>query len=65
MILYGEVSMTHWVTISRAAELFGYTAEAIRNKISRNIWVLGVHYKKAPDGRIMINIEGVEKWIEQ
>jgi hypothetical protein len=53
-----------WVTIKRFAELSGYSEEAVRAKTKKGVWKYKVHFRKAPDGRILINIEEVEKWIE-
>lgn len=52
-----------YVLINRAAELTGYSVRAIQSKIYSCIWLEGVHYIKAPDGRVFIDTEEVEKWI--
>ncbi len=36
----------------------------IRSKISKGVWLSGVHWTKAPDGRLMLNLEAIQKWIE-
>lgn len=56
--------MGRFVTVKRYAELSGYSEEAIRQKIKKGIWRLTKHVHRAPDGRLLINIEEVEKWIE-
>lgn len=56
--------MLRYVTIKRFAELSGYSEDAVRSKIGGGIWVEGVQYKRAPDNRVLINIEGYEKWVE-
>jgi hypothetical protein len=53
-----------WVTIKKAAELSGYSAKAIEHKRERGVWVQGDIWIKAPDGRIPISIEGIERWAE-
>lgn len=40
----------------------GYTEDAIRSKIKRGEWLEGAVWIKAPDGRILIDIEGFELW---
>ena len=55
--------MVKWVTIDKYSELSGCTKEAIRNRIKKRVWYHELQYKKAK-GRIYINIEEVEKWIE-
>ena len=52
-----------YVTISKFAELSGYTEDAIRTKIRDSVWVEGYEWHKAPDCRNLIDIEGVERWI--
>ena len=52
------------VTISLAAACIGLSEKAIRRKIEGGKWLAGVHYFKAPDGGIFINLKGVQKWIE-
>ncbi len=54
--------MVNLVQVHKYAELSGYTAKAIRDKIYEGVWVEGRQFCKAPDGRILINIEEVEKW---
>ena len=52
-----------WVTIKKCEELSGYSARAIEMKKSKGIWKEGVHWIKAPDGRIMININTIQSWM--
>ena len=54
----------NWVTIKKFSELSGYSEDAIRAKRKKGQWVIDQHFKKAPDGRILIGIKEVEKWIE-
>lgn len=53
----------NWVTIKKCSNYYGYTEEAIRAKIKKGQWVIDQHFTKAPDGRILISIKGVDKWI--
>ena len=53
-----------WVTIRRFSELSGYSEEAVRMKTKNGTWAYKVHFTKAPDGRILINLEEVQKWVE-
>lgn len=53
-----------WVLVKKFSELSGYSEEAVRQKIKKGVWLYGAHYRKAPDGRIIVNIEEVEKWLE-
>lgn len=53
------------VTIDLAAQLTGLSAHGIRGKIKRGQWACGIHYHKAPDGRIYINLAAVDRWVEK
>jgi hypothetical protein len=53
-----------WVMIFKLYELIGYTDDAVRAKIKRGIWLKGIHWTEAPDGRILCNLEAIQKWIE-
>ena len=53
-----------YVTVRKFSELTGYTEKAINAKTERGVWLEGVHYRKAPDGRKLMNLEEFEKWVE-
>ena len=53
-----------WVLINKIYELIGYSDDAVRAKISKGVWLLGIHFVKAPDGRLLFNMEAIQKWIE-
>jgi len=53
-----------WVLINRFAELTGYSEKAVRCKIDEGVFVQGVHWRKAPDGRIHIDVEAHARWVE-
>jgi hypothetical protein len=42
----------------------GYTEKAVRRKIEDGIWLEGHEYVKAPDGNILIDLEGFYRWAE-
>lgn len=54
--------MTRHVTIQRAAELTGYTVRAIETKIERGVWAYGKVWIRAPDNRVLIDMQGYEEW---
>jgi hypothetical protein len=58
------VGTLRYVTISKFAQESGYTQEAIRAKIKAGVWLQDVVWKKAPDGRVLIDIDGFERWVE-
>lgn len=51
------------VTIEKCAELIGITEEAIRQYKKKGQWREKIHWFKAPNGRIFINIKAVNQWI--
>ena len=52
-----------WLTIPRFAVESGYSENAVRAKIKRGQWREGEIWKKAPDGRVHINLEEYQKWV--
>ncbi len=61
----GLLRPLRFVTIEKFEELTGYTPDATRSKIKRGDWLEGAVYIKAPDGRVLIDIEGYEWWVQQ
>jgi hypothetical protein len=56
--------MLRYVTIPKFAEQSGYTEDAIRTKIRDGIWAEGKIWIKAPDNRVLIDVEGYREWVE-
>ena len=56
--------MLRYLTISKFANESGYTPAAIRSKIRDGIWQQDLEWRKAPDGRILIDVEGYHRWVE-
>lgn len=52
-----------FITIRKLCELTGYTSGALYAKIHRGDWVDGKEYRKAPDGRPLISVEGYNNWV--
>ena len=53
-----------YLTIEKFCSQHGYTPNAVRNKIKRGDWPKGWVWKKAPDGHVLIIVEGYELWVE-
>lgn len=53
-----------YVTVEKFAVESGYTEQAIRTKMSRGVWIEGRHWRRAPDGKPLIDTTGVEAWVE-
>lgn len=56
--------MCPWVLINKLIENIGYSDDAIRAKIKRGVWREDIHWRKAPDGRIVFNILAIRQWLE-
>ena len=53
-----------YITIKKFSELTGYSENAVRAKLKKGIWVEHTHWRKAPDGRIMLSPQNIKRWIE-
>jgi hypothetical protein len=56
--------MLRYVTIRKFSVESGYSENAIRSKIRDGVWVDGEVWVKAPDGRVLIDVAGYERWVE-
>ena len=54
----------NWITVKKFSEKSGYTKKAIYNKVERGVWSKDKLWKKAPDGRLFINISAFENWVQ-
>lgn len=55
---------TRYVRIVKFADETGYTEKAVRRKIEDGVWLEGVHYRRAPDNAILIDMGAFNKWVE-
>lgn len=53
-----------YLTIRKFSSESGYSEAAIRSKIRDGVWRLGQVWRKAPDGRVLIDVLGYEAWVE-
>ncbi len=53
-----------YVLISVASIVTGYSVKAIEKKIEEGVWLEGKEWRRAPDGRIVVDLEGYSKWVE-
>lgn len=56
--------MIRYVLIPHFCAATGYTDKAVRRKIQSGVWLQDKVWRKAPDGRILIDMEGYNKWVE-
>jgi hypothetical protein len=55
---------TRYVLLPLAAVVTGYTIKAMQRKIERGEWVERKVWRRAPDGRILIDLVGYQNWVE-
>jgi len=60
----GMTSVARYVLIPLFCSLTGYTEKAVRRKIQSGVWLHGHHWRKAPDGHILIDMEAFHRWVE-
>ena len=53
-----------YILLPLANLVTGYTVKAMERKIERGDWQEGKVWKRAPDGRILIDMVGYQKWVE-
>lgn len=56
--------MARYKTIDQFSRESGYTERAIRAKIADGTWLENRVWRRAPDGRILIDEQGYELWVE-
>jgi hypothetical protein len=58
------VASARYVLLPLANAITGYTVKAMERKIERGDWAEGKVWRRAPDGRILIDILGYQRWVE-
>ena len=53
-----------YVLLPLANLITGYSVKAMERKIERGDWVEGKVWRRAPDGRILVDLVGYQKWVE-
>lgn len=53
-----------YVRVNKFVELTGYTDKAVRCKIAEGVWLEGRLWRRAPDGAILVDMAGYERWVE-
>jgi len=59
-----QAPLPKWIRLKRYAEISGVTKNAFHTKKRKGHLAEGVHWKKAPDGNIMVNWSAMDKWVE-
>jgi hypothetical protein len=55
---------SRYVLLPLAALSTGYSIKAMERKIEQGVWVQGKVWRRAPDGHIVIDLVGYQKWVE-
>jgi hypothetical protein len=61
---FARLQEMRYVTIRKFSSESGYTEAAIRSKIANGTWRNDYVWRKAPDGRVLIDVDGYEAWVE-
>lgn len=58
------VAPARYVLLPLANLLTGYSVKAMERKIERGDWQEGKVWRRAPDGHIVIDVLGYQRWVE-
>jgi hypothetical protein len=58
------IGTARYVLLPLANLLTGYSVKAMERKIERGDWQEGKVWRRAPDGRIVIDVLGYQRWVE-
>src|SRR5208283_4794701 len=58
------VGTARYVLLPLANLLTGYSVKAMERKIERGDWQEGKVWRRAPDGHILIDVLGYQRWVE-
>ncbi len=58
------VATARYVLLPLANLLTGYSVKAMERKIERGDWQEGKVWRRAPDGRIVIDVLGYQRWVD-
>lgn len=54
----------YYVQVSVFSTVTGYSEDAIQKKIKRGVWLEGKHFRRAPDGHILMDLRAFHEWAE-
>lgn len=55
---------SRYVRPAKFEELTGFTKKAVERKVQSGAWREGKEYRRAPDGNILVDLDGYERWVE-
>jgi len=59
------VTPSRYVTIDLFSAVTGLTPAAVRKRIERGVYLEGKQFRRAPDGRIRMDLQRHERWVER
>ncbi len=59
-----NATLSRYVRPAKFEEATGYTPKAVEVKIARSVWLEGYEFIRAPDGNILVDMQGYETWAE-
>lgn len=54
----------YYVQLDVFEQATGYSADAVDKKIRRGVWREGVHFRRAVDGHILMDLRAYHAWVE-
>jgi hypothetical protein len=58
------IAPADYVQIKLFCALTGYTPDAVDKKMRTGVWREGKHYRRAPDGHILLHLPSYYAWAE-
>lgn len=52
-----------FLRVNKFCELTGWTDRAVRRKIQDGVWLEDKEYRRAPDGSVIIDMNGYDRWV--
>lgn len=60
----GSTIYLRWMLVPLFCSLTGYTEKAVRRRIEDGVWLQGRIWRKAPDGRVTVDLQAYYRWVE-
>ncbi len=54
----------YYVKLDVFEQTTGYSPDAVQKKIKRGEWREGIHFRRAPDGHILMDLRAYNAWVE-
>lgn len=55
----------YFVKLSLFEQLTGYSPDAVHKKIAKGVWREKVHFVRAEDGNVLMDLRGYHAWAEE